>query len=164
MNQIRPIAICVFFRNDKILVAEGYDPVKGETFYRPLGGGIEFGETSKETICREMMEEVELEVDQKSLRYLGALENIFVFNGSPGHEIVLVYDGTLPEPALYEQTTISGKEANGGDILAVWKDLDEFTNGKSILYPTGLVEMLVAKAPQMIRDNQGVHEQFPGGL
>ena len=147
MNQIRPIAICVFLRYNKILVAEGYDPVKTETFYRPLGGGIEFGENSKETICREIMEEINVEVDGDSLRYLGAVENIFMFNGAPGHEIVLVYDGALQELGVYEQTVILGKEANGEDIRAVWKDLDEFGIGKSILYPTGLVEMLIAKAP-----------------
>jgi hypothetical protein len=42
-NKIRPIAICVFRHKDRILVAEGYDPVKKQTFYRPLGGVIEFG-------------------------------------------------------------------------------------------------------------------------
>jgi 8-oxo-dGTP pyrophosphatase MutT (NUDIX family) len=148
MNQIRPIAICIFLNNNKILVAEGYDPVKVETFYRPLGGGIEFGERSKETICRELMEEVNIEVDQQSLRYLGAVENIFMFNGSPGHEIVVVYDGVLKESGLYEQAEIIGKEANGEEIRAVWKDLDEFITGKSILYPTGLVEMLTARVAQ----------------
>ena len=50
MDQIRPIAICVFHNSNRILVFEGQDPVKGETFYRPLGGGIEFGESSEATI------------------------------------------------------------------------------------------------------------------
>lgn len=142
MNQIRPIAICVFLKNNKILVAEGYDPVKDEHFYRPLGGGIEFGESSKDTICRELMEEVNLEVDEASLRYLGAVENIFMFNGTPGHEIVLIYDGALKEPEVYEQATLLGKEANGEDVCAVWKRLDEFGEGKLILYPTGLLQLL----------------------
>ena len=150
MNRIRPIAICVFLRNNKILVAEGYDPVKSETFYRPLGGGIEFGENSKETICREIMEEINIVVNHESLKYLGALENIFIFNGIPGHEIVLVYDGSLNEPGLYEQSEIRGKEANGEDIRAIWKSLDEFRDRRSILYPTGLVEMLATKAPRDI--------------
>jgi hypothetical protein len=44
MNQIRPIALCVFHNNNRILVFEGYDKAKDEIFYRPLGGGIEFGE------------------------------------------------------------------------------------------------------------------------
>lgn len=142
MSQIRPIAICVFRYNDCILVAEGYDPIKKEHFYRPLGGGIEFGENSMETICREMMEELSVEVDRESLRYLGAVENIFRFNGAMGHEIVMVYDGALNESGLYKQELINGKEANGEDIRAVWKHLDEFGDGKLILYPTGLMQLL----------------------
>jgi len=90
-NKIRPLAICVFCNHNRILVAEGYDPVKKQTFYRPLGGGIEFGESSEHTIHRELMEEIGAEVSD--LKYLGTLENIFVFNGEPGHEIVMVYDG-----------------------------------------------------------------------
>jgi 8-oxo-dGTP pyrophosphatase MutT (NUDIX family) len=141
-KRIRPLAICVFRHNDRILVAEGYDPVKDEYFYRPLGGGIEFGEPSVETICRELMEEINVEVHRESLKYLGAVENIFTFNGKPGHEVVLIYDGALKEAELYEQNVILGKEADGEDICAQWKDFDEFRDGKSILYPTGLIEML----------------------
>jgi hypothetical protein len=65
-----------------------------------------------------------------------------MFNGAPGHEIVLVYDGTFKEPDLYNQPVILGKEANGKDIRAAWMSLDEFGEGRSILYPTGLIEML----------------------
>ena len=95
MNQIRPLAICVFRHGGRILVAEAYDPVKQETFYRPLGGGIEFGEFSEQTIHRELLEEIGADVCE--LKYLGTLENIFVFNGIAGHEIVQVYDGTLKD-------------------------------------------------------------------
>ena len=142
MNQIRPLAICLFSNKNRILVAEGYDPIKGETFYRPLGGGIEFGERSEETICRELMEEIGVELKQDTLKYLGAVENIFTFNGIPGHEIVLVYDGALEDSRLYDQAVIIGKEANGEEIRAMWKNLDEFGVGKFILYPDGLLEML----------------------
>lgn len=145
MNQIRPIAICVFLNNGRILVSEGYDPVKDEYFYRPLGGGIEFGETSAETICREIIEEINVEVEKESLRYLGTVENIFHFNGSAGHEIVMIYDGALKNSGLYGQAVIAGREANGEEICAVWKGLDEFGDGRSILYPTGLLGMLRSK-------------------
>ncbi|GAB4413366.1 MAG: hypothetical protein Kow00123_27080 [Anaerolineales bacterium] len=40
MNAIRPIAICVFRRDDRIFVFEGYDPLGGKAFYRPLGAGL----------------------------------------------------------------------------------------------------------------------------
>jgi 8-oxo-dGTP pyrophosphatase MutT (NUDIX family) len=143
MNQIRPIAICVFRHNDRILVAEGYDPVKNEYFYRPLGGGIEFGESGAETICREILEELNVELDRGSLKYLGAVENIFRFNGAASHEIVLIYDGKLKTSELYGQKMLTGKEANGEEIRAVWKHIDEFGKGKLILYPTGLLKLLI---------------------
>jgi 8-oxo-dGTP pyrophosphatase MutT (NUDIX family) len=140
MNQIRPIALCIFRNNDRILVFEGHDPIKRETFYRPLGGGIEFGERSEEAVRRELKEELNVEIN--NLEFLGTLENIFTFNGGSYHEVVLVYDGKLIESGLYDQAVITGKEANGDDIRAMWKDLDEFESGNLILYPDGLLNLL----------------------
>ena len=141
MPHIRPIAIYLFRHNGKILVFKGYDPKNDETFYRPLGGGIEFGEHSVDTIRCELREEISAEV--RDLVYLGTLENIFIFDGEPGHEIVQVYDGVLTESGLYEQAVILGHEADVEEhFRAMWKSLDEFKLGKSILYPDGLLEML----------------------
>jgi len=140
MNQIRPIALCVFLHTDRILVFEGFDKVKGETFFRPLGGGIEFGERGEDAIRRELKEEIDVEVGE--VRYIGALENIFTFNGRPYHEIALVYDGALIDSGLYDRAVIAGKEANGDPIRAIWKDLDEFESGESILYPEDLLDLL----------------------
>jgi len=149
MNQIRPIALCVFQNKNRILVFEGYDTVKDETFYRSLGGGIEFGEKAEDTVRRELMEEINVEVGE--VRYLGTLENIFTFNGNSYHEIVMIHDGALVDSGLYEQAVIVGEEANGEVIRAVWMSLDEFGEGKSILYPTGLLEMLVGKQAKFDR-------------
>jgi 8-oxo-dGTP pyrophosphatase MutT (NUDIX family) len=138
-NRIRALAICVFRNEDKILVFEGYDPKRNQTFYRPLGGGIEFGEQSDEALRREIMEELNAEITD--LRYLGTLENIFAFNGVAGHEIVQVYDGRLVNSGLYEQAEISGSEADGGHFKALWKRLDDF-NLQTPLYPDDLLELL----------------------
>ena len=141
MSHIRSIAICLFRHNGKILVFEGFDPATEEIFYRPLGGGIEFGEHSAETIRRELREEIGAEV--RDLVYLGTLENIFTYDGEPGHEIVQVYDGVLTETGLYEQAVILGREADMEEhFRAMWKSLDEFGPGKFILYPDGLLEMV----------------------
>jgi 8-oxo-dGTP pyrophosphatase MutT (NUDIX family) len=140
MKQIRSVSLCVFLNDNRILVFEGHDKVKNETFYRPLGGGIEFGETADEAVRRELMEEIQAEVDD--IRFLGALENIFTLNGDSYHEIVMIHDGVLKESGLYEQAVIDGKEANGEIIRAMWMRLDEFGEGKSILYPNGLLELL----------------------
>ncbi|GAB4418914.1 MAG: NUDIX hydrolase [Anaerolineales bacterium] len=141
MPYIRPLVICLFRHNRKILVSEECDPAKDEIFYRPLGGGIEFGEHSTEALRRELKEEIGAEV--KDLVYLGTLENIFTFNGEPGHEIVQVYDGELVESGLYEQAVISGYEAELDlPMKVMWKGLDEFGPGGLILYPAGLFEFL----------------------
>ncbi len=68
--------------------------------------------------------------------------NIFTYSGTPAHEIVFIYDGVLTENDAYQRTEISGRELNGETIRAVWKSLDEFGEGKAILYPTGLLELL----------------------
>ena len=39
-TRIRPIAICLFRNANRILVSEGFDTIKQDYYYRPLGGGI----------------------------------------------------------------------------------------------------------------------------
>lgn len=137
MPHIRPIAICLFRHDDKILVAQYRDELKQQDFFRPLGGGIEFGERAHETIARELREE--LDADVCDLDYLFTLENIFTLNGKPGHEIVLVFDGAFVNHALYEQSVIHGRDSTEG-FDAVWKSRRELENDSRPLYPDGLKE------------------------
>lgn len=143
-NQIRPIAICLFRDKDRILVAEGYDPVKQQTFYRPLGGAVEFGERGTDTLLRELREELDTEI--ADLRYLGTLQNIFMYNGQRGHEIVLVYDGVFRDRRVYERPELLGREHDGSTFRAVWKSLSELRSGEPPLYPEGLMT-LIAEGP-----------------
>jgi 8-oxo-dGTP pyrophosphatase MutT (NUDIX family) len=140
-HRIRPIAICVFRQADKILVCEGYDPVRKQTFYRPLGGTIEFGERGEQTVRRELMEQLGAEV--ADVRYLGLLESLFTFNDQPYHEIVMVYHGRLIDSALYDQAELAGHERGEKEpFKAVWKRLADFTSEATPLYPNGLLELL----------------------
>lgn len=140
-NVIRPIAICVFRNDGRILAAEGYDPLKGQTFYRPLGGAIEFGEYSAATIERELSEELGTAV--VDLRYLGAIENVFTYDGQMGHEIVMVYDGAFVDRSLYERAVIQGVEDDGLSFRAVWVNLADCASPAAPpVYPTGLLELL----------------------
>ncbi len=136
----RSLAICIFRNKDRILVAEGYDSVKEQLFYRPLGGSIEFGEHSRDTIARELREEVGAEVTE--LRYLGTIENIFTYNGEMGHEIVLVYTGRFTDSFFYEKERIEAIEDDTIPFTAVWKPLTYFQQAHAPLYPDGLLELL----------------------
>lgn len=138
-ENIRPIALCVCRDGDRILVAEGRDSKKNQTFYRPLGGTIEFGESGAEAVRREFQEEIGAELT--GIEYLGTLENIFVYEGRHGHEIALIYDARLADTSLYQKEVIPANEF-GQPFKAVWKRLEEFGPGKAPVYPDGLLELL----------------------
>ena len=141
-RRIRPLALCVFRREDKIFVSRGYDSHTGETFYRSVGGRIEFGERGAETVAREVREEIDAEV--ADLVYLGTLENIFTYEGEPHHEIIMIYDGRFSDPAM-NRDEISVTGVDDGDILyeGSWKCLDFFRDQDAPpLYPEGLLDLL----------------------
>jgi len=144
-GQVRAIALCILRSGGAIFVFEGRDAIKGETFYRPLGGTIEFGERSAQTIQREMREEIDAGIT--NLRYVGALENIFTYEGQPGHEIALVYEGNFADAAMYDKAFVMGREDDGGQFKALWKPLADFASGQSPLYPDGLLELLLNGKP-----------------
>lgn len=52
-------------RDDQLLLEEKFgNHSKGEgVYYRPIGGTIEFGENSSETLVREFFEELAIEID-----------------------------------------------------------------------------------------------------
>ncbi|MEN0103437.1 MAG: NUDIX domain-containing protein, partial [Curtobacterium sp.] len=89
MSSIRNIAVGLPVRDGHVLLSENHDRVRDHRFHRPVGGGIEFGETAEEALRREFREE--LDVDLDVLEPLGVLENIFTFEGHPGHEFVHVF-------------------------------------------------------------------------
>ncbi|GET42642.1 NUDIX hydrolase [Microseira wollei NIES-4236] len=88
--KIRGLALGLIPWGDRLFLSEGYDPIKQQTFYRALGGGVDFGETSHAALVREFQAEIPAELTN-ILRYLGCWENLFVYNGKPGHEIIQVY-------------------------------------------------------------------------
>ena len=136
---IRPLAICAFRNDDKILVFEGYDPSKCETFYRPLGGAIEFGEYGSDALVREIREEIGAEI--ADVRYLGTLENIFVYDGRRVHEIVMVFDATFVDKSFYAREQWNGVD-DDAVLQVMWKPLGYFRQGNAPLYPDGLLGLL----------------------
>jgi 8-oxo-dGTP pyrophosphatase MutT (NUDIX family) len=139
-NNIRAIAICVFRKNDSILVAEGFDKVKQDYFYRPIGGGIEFGEKSTVALEREVQEEIGERIT--NLNHLGTLENIFIYNGVPRHELVFVYDGEFVDPSIYQKPSFMGLEDNGEPFKLIWKPVREFQDKGLRLVPEELLSLI----------------------
>jgi len=139
-GHIRPLALGLVWRGDELLVFEGYDHVKDEVFYRPLGGGIEFGEHSRDALRREFREELGAEL--ADVRYVGTLENIFTCDGRRGHEICLLFEAALADPSFYERESFTVTE-EVERLPARWMPLRTFADaGGPPLYPDGLLPML----------------------
>ncbi|WP_281177730.1 NUDIX hydrolase [Endozoicomonas arenosclerae] len=136
---IRNLAICLIEHNEKLFVAEGYDDVKEETFYRPLGGGVEFGELAEQTAVREFKEEMDTEIEVTS--YLHTIQNIFTFNGQPGHEMVMLLSARFKDLSFYDKEVVSCIE-EGTDFVAKWVNKHDFLEGNKVLYPAGLTDYL----------------------
>lgn len=138
---IRPLALAVFRDGPRILVedAEAWD--RRDRFYRPPGGGVEFGERGTDALRREMREEFDAEI--RDVRLLGTLESIFEYHGRPGHEIVLVFEARFEDASRYEAERIVGTEGGGIRIEAIWLDVSRPLDRP--LYPDGLLELLQAQ-------------------
>ena len=125
--------MCVFQHNGKTLASKGFDKNKNETFYRLVGGSLEFGETTLDGVKREIKEELGCEI--QNLLFVKVIENIFIYEGKPGHDIVFVYRGELANRELYKKEKIHIVEPHG-EFDAEWVSVSAILSGKTILYPT----------------------------
>ena len=135
-QRVRTLALAVLIYRDHVLCAQGYDEVKGQTFYRPLGGGIEFGERAADAAVRELREEIGRDIVVREL--LGVTENLFVFNGAPGHEVCFEFITEFAEgaaPAGLEPVTC---DEGGRPFTACWLPIAEILGGMHIVHPDGL--------------------------
>jgi 8-oxo-dGTP pyrophosphatase MutT (NUDIX family) len=142
-QDIRPLAVGVAFRDEReeILLSRLRDEHADETFYRPIGGGIEFGELSEETLAREFREELSVEVVEHEL--LETLESTFTFHGEEGHEIWFLYEVEFVEDWPYEREEFEIHETEHGHdetFPAEWVPIDELPD--VTVYPTNLAEII----------------------
>lgn len=111
---IESIARGVCVRDGKLLLCRAKG---GKSTYLP-GGHIEFGETGRAALVREMKEE--LGVDSSTGVFLGALENSFLQNGKPHAEINLIY-----ELKLADGVEVESMKSQEDWIEFIWQDLND---------------------------------------
>jgi 8-oxo-dGTP pyrophosphatase MutT (NUDIX family) len=141
--RIRIQALALVRQDDRILVEQGRDEVKDETFFRLLGGTVEFGETGAETLRRELREELGAEVDVGGL--VATSENLFTYGGQAAHEICLVYEVTLRDERLYARDEWDAHEETAVGVVVhpvSWRAIDSFGPAGDTLYPEELHGLL----------------------
>jgi 8-oxo-dGTP pyrophosphatase MutT (NUDIX family) len=137
---IRVVALGVIRRGEEILVSQLHDPGDDYHFYRPLGGGIEFGELGHEALIREFDEE--LDVELTDIEYLETYEDVFMFDGRQEHELWRIYEATIVEEWPYERDRMTGRDPEiGEEFPVVWKHPSAFTDSETF-YPEELLLLL----------------------
>lgn len=138
MPAIRNIAVGLPVKDGNLLALEGHDRSRELDFLRAIGGGIEFGETAGDALRREFMEE--LGVTLEDAEPLGVFENIFTYEGEPGHEIAHVFSVTsaaLDAVPLDAELRILDE---GSPVR--WVPISDIESGIRVLFPEGAPEAL----------------------
>ncbi len=136
-NQIRVLALGLIRDGDRLFISEGYDPVKQQVFYRVMGGGVDFGETSYEALKREFQEEIQAELT--NIQYLGCLENLFSFNGQQGHELLQLYQCDFVDQKFYQLEEMFFAEGERKK-KALWVDINRFKSGELRIVPENFLD------------------------
>jgi ADP-ribose pyrophosphatase YjhB (NUDIX family) len=135
-QRIKLKALAILFNEARThhLVARKEDSTATPTgFHRLLGGNVDFGELVADCVAREILEETGRELTGVEL--LGHLENVFTFEGRPGHEVDFVFSGRAELDDLVPPE--GGWMVEGEERFPVeWRPVDD-TALDLPLYPTG---------------------------
>lgn len=109
----------VIFHNNKILVHRNIN----SDHYALVGGRVAIGESSEETVKREILEETGKQVE--TIGYLATIENFFEMKDSKYHEILFIHkvEFTDEKDKMIQDTikNIEGKEY----LQYEWLDLNK---------------------------------------
>jgi ADP-ribose pyrophosphatase YjhB (NUDIX family) len=143
-QRARPVALAIFRRGQEILLIDITVPSSGRRFYRPPGGGIEYGERAADAVLREAHEE--LSTPCSIVRFLGVLENIFHAEEGLGHELMMLYELRFDDDGTYGLEEVPLIEDNGDVFTCRWRTFEAARQEGRPVYPDGLDELLTKRS------------------
>jgi 8-oxo-dGTP diphosphatase len=146
--KVRTSAKAIIIENGRILLAKMRDS-RGDYYILP-GGGQEYGETLYQTVQRECIEELGMEVDVGSLlfvrEYIGKNHEHAAFHGDI-HQVEFIFACSILSSCL---TPIN---LDKGQIGQEWINLHELEHYR--LYPKKMIPVLLELSERIVQ------KQFP---
>ncbi len=142
-NRIRVKALAWIEDKGMLFVVKMHDAVKGDDYYRPIGGSVEFGERAHEAILREAREELGTEIALLAAPFV--VENLFTCDGEAGHEVDFLFPARFTDIHFYERKVYKLHEDNGDDWEAQWLSIADCITGTYRLVPEELTTWYVRK-------------------
>ena len=127
-NKIRIRAVGVCKNNNKILLHRS----ELDDFWSLPGGGVNYNEKSHETLKREMLEELNAEIEVKDLLFTA--ENFFEWQNDKYHAIELFFEMNFINKSknIYELTEFTGGDefikGKNVKLFFKWFDINEIKN------------------------------------
>ncbi len=143
-QRIRPISLGLVEHKGYAFVSPGKDSKTHEPFYRFLGGGIDFGETSETALIREFAEEIQATLTD--VEYVSCLDNIFVYNGKPRHELIQLFRAQFAESHFYQLDQTFRLVEGDRTEKACWIEIAKVLSGEYRLVPESCIQYLEKSA------------------
>ncbi|MCZ7853385.1 NUDIX hydrolase [Agrobacterium salinitolerans] len=131
----------LIFQNDHVLVQRGV----GDSYWALPGGRAEIGESSEETIIREIGEE--LDRDCSVERLLWSAENFFTFGEYAAHELGFYYLISLHQPLPFHESDIVHRVLDGVEVEFRWLAAQRAALLQNDLRPRFIAERIEALPP-----------------
>lgn len=137
-SRIRLKSLAWIEDDHSLFVVRNHDVVKGDDYYRPIGGSVNFGERTADALVREVGEELGTRISITGNPMI--VENIFVCDGVPGHEIDYIYPARFEDPGFYTRKIYPLREDTGTTFEAMWVEIEACLQGLIRLVPEELLE------------------------
>jgi 8-oxo-dGTP pyrophosphatase MutT (NUDIX family) len=137
-------ALGLNWRGNQLLAAQVLDDTGHVKGVRPLGGAVEFGETTEVAVIREFKEELGIAV--KTIGPPIFMENLYLHQGVQGHEIIAMFNVVFLSDVYAGETRIEFNESNGLKCFAEWFNIEELDLPDRLqLFPVGLKDVLLRR-------------------
>ena len=129
----------IFRYGNKILLHHELNSIH----YTLPGGRVKEGETTEETLRREIKEEMGQEV--KIIKPISFMENLFTDNKKKYHEILVTYELEFLDKSMYEKEVMPTIEKDK-ELEFIWYDIDKLND--IIFVPKALKDLIVNDSNQ----------------